>query len=215
VDPEYADAAWNKSMLLLLNGEFETGWPLYEWRWKRSDRLAAPPLAAPLWLGQEDLSGKRILLHAEQGFGDAIQFSRYTQAVAALGATVLLHVPKPLHPLLRNIAGAKEVIAHDQPLPQHDLQCPLMSLPLAFKTTLATIPARTPYLSAERERLAKWSARLGSRHRLRVGLTWAGNTQHKNDCNRSIAFAALGPLFSLPIDWVCLKRTSAMARMQN
>ena len=204
--PDYAEALWNKSLLLLLLGDFARGWPLYEWRWKRSDAPAELERAEPLWRSGEDIRGKRILLYAEQGLGDAIQFSRYASAVSSEGATVVLEVPQPLVRVLRNIQGATDVIAMGEPSPRCDLRCPLMSLPLLFNTSFATIPAATPYLRADQDLLAKWSAKLGPRTGLRVGLAWSGGAALKNDRNRSIPLATLSPLFGLPIEWICLQK---------
>jgi hypothetical protein len=178
---------------------------LYEWRWKASGAPAEPLSAKPLWRGQQGVAGKRLLLHSEQGFGDTIQFSRYANALAAAGATVVLDVPRELKALLRTIEGAAEVVAQgDQPL-HYDLHCPLLSLPFACKTVLETIPSATPYVRAEDRWLAKWSAKLGVTHDMRIGLAWSGSTVHRNDTNRSIPLAALSTLFSLPIDWICLQ----------
>jgi tetratricopeptide (TPR) repeat protein len=204
--PDYADALWNKSLLLLLLGDFANGWPLYEWRWKRSDAPNELERAEPLWHCDEDIRGKRILLYAEQGLGDAIQFSRYANVVSGEGATVVLEVPQALTQLLRSIEGAADVVAMGERSPRCDLRRPLMGLPLLFKTSLATIPAATPYLRADPERLAKWSAKLGPRARLRVGLAWSGGAALKNDRNRSIALAMLAPLLSVPVEWICLQK---------
>jgi hypothetical protein len=110
----------------------------------------------PQWLGEAPLQGKTILLHAEQGFGDAIQFCRYAKLVAARGATVVLQERPALTALLRNLEGVSRVVAGSDPLPPHDFHCPLLSLPLAFKTRLDTIPADVPYLFADPERAKRW-----------------------------------------------------------
>ena len=205
VQPDHADAQLNKSLLLLLLGKLDAGFALYEWRWKASGAPAEPQSTKPLWLGQEDVAGKRLLLHSEQGFGDTIQFSRYATALASAGATVILDVPRELKGLLRTVEGATEVVAKgDEPL-HYDLHCPLLSVPLACKTVLETIPSATPYLKAEDEWLAKWSAKLGVTRQMRIGLAWSGSALHRNDTNRSIPLAALSTLFSLPIDWICLQ----------
>jgi tetratricopeptide (TPR) repeat protein len=204
--PDYANALWNKSLLLLLLGDFTAGWPLYEWRWKRSDAPAVAERPEPLWQEGEAIRGKRVLLYAEQGLGDTIQFSRYTKLVAREGATVVLEVPRTLAELLRGIEGASHVIATGEASLPCDLRCPLMRLPLLFKTSLATVPGEVPYLRADQERLAKWSAKLGPRRRLRVGLAWSGGALLRNDRNRSIPLALLAALLRLPIDWICLQK---------
>jgi tetratricopeptide (TPR) repeat protein len=205
VQPDHADAQLNKSLLLLLQGELDAGFALYEWRWKASGAPAEPLSAKPLWLGQEDVAGKRLLLHAEQGYGDTIQFSRYANVLASAGATVILDVPRELKALLQTIEGAAEVVAPGDPPLHYDLHCPLLSLPFACKTELATIPCATPYVKAEDRWLAKWSAKLGVTRDMRIGLAWAGSARHRNDTNRSIPLAELSALFSLPIDWICLQ----------
>jgi glutathione S-transferase len=150
----------------------------------------------PLWLGREPLAGRTILLHAEQGFGDTLQFVRYAKRVSDLGATVLLEVQAPLKRLLSDIEGIAQVLARGEPLPRFDLHCPLMSLPLAFGTALSTIPADIPYLRAPADRVARWHARLGERRSLRVGIAWAGISLHKNNHQRSIALARFAALLA-------------------
>ena len=191
--------------MLLALGELVEGWLLYEWRARRSDGPAARSFSKPLWEG-ENVRGKRLLLHAEQGQGDAIQFSRYATIAAARGATVILEVPQALNTLLRGIDGVSAVVSSGSALPEYDLHCPLMRLPLVFGTTLATIPAATPYISADPQTLARWSTKLGPRKRMRVGLVWTGNPLHHNDSNRSIPFDVLAPLLDLPADWICLHK---------
>jgi tetratricopeptide (TPR) repeat protein len=197
LSPDYADAHWNESLARLCIGDFETGFAKYEWRWRTSDAdPARRVLPQPLWLGGEALEGKRILLHAEQGVGDCLQFVRYAPMVAARGATVVLAVHRELKSLLAGLAGA--VFAEGETLPHCDLRCPLASLPHAFRTTLATIPSDVPYLRAADPLAARWNARLPPSGPLRVGLAWAGNPAHKNDRRRSIPFACLAPLLAVP-----------------
>jgi hypothetical protein len=146
------------------------------------------PFTQPLWLGHESLQDKTILLYAEQGLGDTLQFCRYVKLVAARGARVIVEVQPPLVALLQDLEGASQVIAKGEPLPPFDFQCPLLSLPLAFKTNLATIPAAPSYLAAAPDKVAQWAATLGAPGRARVGLAWSGNPVHKNDHNRSMPF---------------------------
>src|SRR5258708_18482457 len=146
--PDFAEARFVESLVKLTLGDFAAGWRGYESRWGTA--AFAPHrrgFSQPLWRGDQPLAGKTVLLYAEQGYGDTIQFVRYAPQVAALGVRVILEVQPEL---TRLMAGFKdiEVIAHGQPLPAFDLQCPLMSLPLAFGTELATIPAAVPYLAA-------------------------------------------------------------------
>src|SRR5262245_49447547 len=195
LEPGHADAQFNAAMVHLLLGDFRAGWTQYEWRWRRPEGAAVQrSFAQPLWLGDRPLADKTILLHAEQGLGDAVQFIRYAPLVAARGARVLVEVPAPLKPLIEGLAGVSAVIARGEPLPAFDLHCPLLSLPLAFATELASIPDTVPYLRAGDDRIAAWAPRLPPRRGLRVGLAWSGNPALKNDRNRSIALARLAPL---------------------
>jgi tetratricopeptide (TPR) repeat protein len=194
LDPGYPMAIACEGMLHLLRGDFAAGWEKYEARWKIGD-LPPRNFSQPQWRG-EPLEGKTILLHAEQGFGDTIQFLRYLPLVAARGGKVVLEIQKPLIPLVTPAAGLT-IIARGDPLPGFDLHCPLLSLPLAFATTLHNIPATTAYLSAAPERIAHWRARIGSEPGLKVGIAWAGSPVHRNDRNRSIPIERLKPLFEL------------------
>lgn len=209
--PNNGDAYWNKSLLLLLLGRYEEGWKTYEWRWRsRGLGYAARNFAAPLWNG-EDLTGKVILLHAEQGLGDAIQFARYVPLVAARGGNVVLEVPKPLAGFFSRLDPSVTVIARGASLPQFDVQCPLMSLPMIFETTVDTIPAPNPYLSAEPKHLARWRSQLGARVKPRVGLTWAGRPGYANDFTRSMSPETLAPLLEVDCEFHCLHRDITLA----
>ena len=219
VQPDYAEAHFNKSLLLLLKGDFAAGWRGYEWRWKNPNlKLSQPDFAQPLWLGEVAIAGKTILLHSEQGFGDTIQFCRYAPLVAARGARVLLDVPAPLNDLMASLAGVAELISAKDLRPHFDLHCPLHSLPLALGTRIETFPAHVPYLAAPTQNLRRWSATLGSKHRLRVGLAWSGAPTHRNDANRSIKLHSLRPLLDLDAAFVSLQkdvRTGDAAVLQD
>jgi Tfp pilus assembly protein PilF len=171
--PDYGQAHLNRSLALLLTGEFDEGWQEYEWRFAvaRYDRN----FDQPLWSG-EPLGGRSILIHAEQGFGDALQFVRYVPAVAERGGNVVLEVPAPLVSLARTVAGASEVVAAGDPLPTFDCHCPLLSLPRVFKTNLATIPNAVPYVVIPASASAAWAERIPTTPGLRVGVVWAGTT---------------------------------------
>jgi tetratricopeptide (TPR) repeat protein len=196
LDPELAEARWNRALACLTFGDFEAGWRDYEWRWRRNTReMVARNFVQPQWRG-EDLDGKTILLHAEQGFGDSIQFIRYLPMVAAKCGQVVLEIPDDLRPLVPPIDGVVALVSRGEPLPPFDLHCPLLSLPLAFGTTVATIPAEVPYLAAPSERIEKWRKRLPDSKTPRIGLVWSGKPTHKNDHNRSIALASLKPLLA-------------------
>jgi tetratricopeptide (TPR) repeat protein len=192
IKPDYAEAYWNKSLALLLGGDYINGWQFYEWRWQR-DVFATlkRDFPQPLWLGTPSLLNKSILLHGEQGFGDTIQFFRYAKLVSDLGAQVILEVQKPLITLLTDLDGVALLTSKGEKLPEFDFQCPLMSLPLAFKTTIDTIPTRNPYIFSKLAKVAMWEAKLGNRIRPRIGIVWSGNLKHKNDHNRSISLKQL------------------------
>jgi len=189
---DLAEAYWNKSLALLLAGDFAHGWELYEWRWEQDNSKSLKrDFRQPLWSGAESLEGKTILLHSEQGLGDAIQFCRYAALVADLGARVILGVSPPLLGLLRGLAGVAELIGRGEPLPDFDYHCPLLSLPLAFNTDLESIPTPHRYLHTEPEIVSQWEARLGEKSAPRVGLVWSGSSTHKDDHNRSIPLSQL------------------------
>ncbi|HVX91659.1 MAG TPA: tetratricopeptide repeat protein [Xanthobacteraceae bacterium] len=199
VDPQFAEARLNCAIAQLMLGQFRTGWENYEWR-SRTRRLAAldRPFAVPRWTGAEPLAGRTILLHAEQGLGDTIQFVRYAPLVARRGARVVLEVQAPLRTLMTGLEDVDTVLVRGEPLPPFDLHCPLLSLPFAFGTEVATIPAHVPYLQAPSERIAAWRDRIAPLPRPRVGLAWSGSPAHRDDRNRSIALARLAPLLAVP-----------------
>jgi hypothetical protein len=203
--PGFAEAHFEAGMTRLTLGEFEVGWKEYEWRWKTgtfADKRRE--FCRPLWLGEADVSGKTVLLHAEQGFGDTIQFIRYALLLIERGAKVICEVQRELRPLLSQLDGL-EIVAEGEGLPALDMHCPLLSLPLAFRTKLETIPADIPYLSAPAEPIARWRDRL-PQDRPRVGFVWSGSTSHKNDANRSIPLARLAALLKdLPVRCVSLQ----------
>ena len=187
--------------------DFENGWELYEWRWKRENFTSRKRnFSQPLWLGVESLANKTILLHAEQGLGDTIQFCRYIPLVKKLGARVLLEVPKPLMELLEDFEGVDELLEAGKKLPEFDYQCPLLSLPLSFKTELNAIPSPTPYLQSNAEKIMVWSQRLGAKSKHRIGLVWSGSTIHKNDSNRSLALADLINYLPQNFEYVSLQK---------
>ncbi len=178
----------NVSLLHLLTGNFEAGWAGREARWTKAEKVSYPKFGQPMWLGGEEIKGKTLLIHVDEGLGDTIQFVRYIPSVAALGAHIILVVERPLRALLSNFPDVSQCLAlSTDALPAFDMHCPITNLPLAFGTRLDTIPAEVPYLplpSAEQTRI--WEDRLGVHDRLRVGLVWSGNPRHKNDHNRSI-----------------------------
>lgn len=204
--PDLAEAHLNQAMIHLLRGDFERGLPEFEWRWREGQLAGARrDFAVPQWQGDTDPAGRTVLVHAEQGLGDTLQFARYAPLLAARGARVVLEVQPPLRELLRSLTGGVEVIGRGDALPAPDLHCPLLSLPLAFGTRLESIPAPVGYLKADPARVARWQARLGPAAGPRVGLVWSGNPDHNNDRNRSLSLAALAPLFGPGFEFVSLQ----------
>jgi len=168
-------AYMNRAYAALLAGDFANGWVDHEWRWKARPQMLDPRFPdRTQWLGRESLLGKRIILRSEQGHGDTLQFSRYAKQVADLGATVIFEVQSELAALLANLEGVSQLVLRGEPLPAFDFHCPLMSLPLAFRTSLATIPAQVPYLVADPLKTRLWKDKLGPRTKPRVGLVWSG-----------------------------------------
>lgn len=206
IDPGHADAHFNEALALLTVGELRAGFETFEWRWKRTGMEGhRRSLGRPLWLGEYPLARKTILLHAEQGLGDTIQFVRYAPLVARMGATVILEVQPELKELLGSVEGVSAVVARGDPLPAFDVHCPLASLPLAFRTEPATVPAAIPYLAASEDWIAKWRG-LESMPTPRVALAWSGRPTHANDRNRSIPLASLAPLAASPAGFISIQR---------
>ncbi|HXW50039.1 MAG TPA: tetratricopeptide repeat protein [Xanthobacteraceae bacterium] len=202
----HADAHFNRSLALLTLGQYRRGFEDYEWRWRRTGIHPQKSRGRPLWLGEYPLHRKTVLLHAEQGLGDTIQFARYVPLLAAGGATVVLEVQAELKSLMSGLGGATRVLARGEAPPPFDVHCPLGSLPLAMKTEIETVPAPIPYLAADADRVRHWSARIDALPRPRIAVAWSGNPAHENDRNRSIPFAALAPLFAVPAGFVSIQR---------
>ncbi|HET7885953.1 MAG TPA: tetratricopeptide repeat protein [Bradyrhizobium sp.] len=204
--PDFPEAHFELALAHLTLGDFGAGWKAYEWRWKTNafaDKRRS--FRQPQWLGDVSLAGKTVLLHAEQGFGDTLQFIRYAPLVASRGARVICEVQGELTSLLSQFENL-EIVAKGGALPPFDLHCPLMSLPFAFGTELASVPAQMSYLKAPADRLAHWRERLGEGGP-RVGFVWSGSSAHKNDANRSIPLAKLSRLLAeLPLRCVSLQR---------
>lgn len=207
LSPELADVQLNKAYVKILLGDYSEGWRLHEARWRHSNRKIVPRnFPQPLWTGHGDLVGKTILLHAEQGYGDSIQFSRYVPRVEALGADVLLDAPQPLVGLLSTLTDSVRVIPSGSRLPDFDCHCPLMSLPFAFGTTVDSVPADTPYLTVAADKQVQWRDRIGPPTKPRIGLVWSGNPQHTNDHNRSILLALLNEILEADCEFHCLQK---------
>lgn len=196
--PDDAQAHFTRALVLLTLGRLREGFGEYEWRWKW-DGFTAPrrDFAQPVWDGR-DLAGKTILLYTEQGYGDAIQFVRFATMAAQRGGEVVTLCPPGLKSLLESVGGISRVVGEDETLPQFDVQLPMLSLPYVLSIELGTIPAQVPYLSAPADQRALWQGKLDGKSVLKVGLVWAGSSQHANDRNRSIRLSRLTPLASIP-----------------
>jgi len=180
IDPHFIEAQWNQSLLYLLQGDYTKGWPLYETRWSNpncSSFKRNRHFSQPLWLGDSSLVGKTILLHAEQGFGDAIQFIRYAPEVRELSSATVVEVHKSLVDLFSQSMPNIQFVAKGSQLPDFDVQTPLMSLPLAFRSTLENIPNSHPYLQANPILTGNWLERMGHDFTLKVGLVWSGGVR--------------------------------------
>lgn len=208
IKPDFANAWWNKSLSLLLAGDFENGWPLYEWRWRSVQLATDRPWTAPRWDGQTDLTGKTILLFAEQGFGDTIHFIRYALEIKARGAArVVVEVQAALAKLMARMPGLDGIAIQGSGMVAHDIQCPLMSLPGLLQTRLHNIPAPIPYLKVDPALRSLWQNRLGARtDKPRIGIAWSGRPTHNNDHHRSLPLARLLPLLSDRFEWVSLQK---------
>lgn len=206
--PNYVEAHWNEAYLRLLIGDFERGLAQSEWRWQNTALGLEPrKLTQPLWRGEEPLAGKTILLYGDEGLGDAIFYCRYAPLIAARGAGVILEVDKGLHALLAGLPGVTRCVspgeARDLGPGAFDLHCPMSSLPLAFGTRTASIPATVPYLP---DTSPKRPALLGAKDRPRIGLAWSGNPRHGNDRNRSVPLEVLRPLLDTNATFVSLQK---------
>jgi tetratricopeptide (TPR) repeat protein len=205
-DPGSAQAEYNESLCLLTVGDFRRGWRQYEARWRMNDfREQQRGFLQPLWLGDKDVRGRTLLLHAEQGQGDTLQFARYVPQVAARGARVVLEVQPTLKSLLARIEGAERVLGRGEMLPPFHLHCPLMSLPLALGGE-GVPPAAVPYLQPSPAAVRKWEALLGEKAAMRIGVVWSGQPGHHNDRNRSLALERLLPLAATGAQLVSLQK---------
>jgi tetratricopeptide (TPR) repeat protein len=206
IDSRFAEANFNKSLLLLLLADFDAGLPMYEWRWKRKNAESIKYPKVPLWQG-EDISKKSIYVYPEQGFGDFIQYVRYIFDLKNIAGKVILEVPEALYELLLPIFGLGcTLIKPGLDTPRFDYRCPIMSLPLAFKTDLNSIPGPVSYLSVSQEKSAEWLVKLGEKTRPRIGLIWSGNPAHQLDQQRSIPLSVFAPILDMPFEFYALQK---------
>jgi tetratricopeptide (TPR) repeat protein len=190
--PDYVEAHLGRAQAWLQMGDFERGWPEFEWRWRRKE-FPPRPFAQPLWDGSP-LAGRTILLHAEQGFGDTLQFIRFTPLVKQRGGHVIVECQDVLLPLLATGPGIDRIVARESALPPFDTHAPLVSLPRILRTTLAAVPAEVPYLAADPGSLERWRPAVGSDQAFKIGIAWQGNPGHSNDRNRSVPLVHFEPL---------------------
>ncbi|MDX2229458.1 MAG: tetratricopeptide repeat protein [Leptolyngbyaceae cyanobacterium bins.349] len=210
LQPDMALAHKNLGHALLLTGDFLQGFEEIEWRWQQPG-WTRRPFTQPEWDGS-DLTGKTILLYAEQGMGDTLQFIRYVPLVKAKGGQVLVECQPELIPLLAQLPGCDRWMPQDSPLPAFDLHAPLMSLPRLFHTTLETIPADIPYLTVDPTPAPPHPR---TPHPLKVGIVWAGNPNHRNDRWRSCALEQFHPLFELAeVNFYSLQKGAAEQQLQ-
>ena len=206
LNPAFVEAYWNKALALLQLGRFTEGWVLHESRWaKPSFQPIVRNFPQPIWDGSFAIAGKTLLLHAEQGLGDTLQFVRYAELAKALGARVALEVQAPLVALFDGQLGVDALVKQGDPLPPFECHCPLMSLPLAFQTTLSSIPSAVPYLKPSPEKERFWAEKLGPTLQLRVGLVWSGDPRHQNDKQRSMALSELMAALPPGFEYVSLQ----------
>jgi tetratricopeptide (TPR) repeat protein len=224
IKPDYAPARFEQSMALLALGDLPRGFAAYEARWATAE--FAPQrrdFTAPLWRGAENLAGKTLLLHAEQGFGDTLHFVRYAPLLAQQGATIVLEVQPQLKALLSPIDGVSMVLARGEALPPFDLHCPLLSLPLACGTRLDTIPRNVPYLAADPEKTAFWGIRLAAyADKKKIGLVWAGEARKYDanaaaiDARRSVSLAHFAPLADIGnVQFFSLQKGTPATQVQD
>jgi len=205
--PNFAEAHVHAAYVMLLKGNFELGWREYEWRWAVPDFLAVRrKFQQHVWNG-EQLNGERLFLHAEQGFGDTLQFSRYASVAAAMGGKVILECQPTLVRLMQTLPGVDEVIAQGDPVPAFDLHLPLLSCPMRLGTTLKTIPNEVPYLFAEKKLVSKWKKKLSGKKGLKVGIVWQGMSSKLSLPDRACPLSAFKPLLKNPdIDLFSLQK---------
>lgn len=206
-DANYAEAHWNASLCLLQMGRFERGWMEYEWRDRRREIQGKwPVFECQRWDPAFDLKGKTLLIHAEQGLGDTLQFCRFVPLTANLGGRVIFRVPATLIELMKTLLPKPEVVSEADDLPNIDYECPLLSMPHLLQIGEGAFSATSPYLRVDETRVRGWQEALGAKTRLRIGVAWSGNPNHQSDDLRSMALSQLAPLFALDAEWVCLQK---------
>jgi len=217
--PDRFDARMTLAVTLLMAGRLSEGWEAYEWRWRAVEAAAlAPDVPGRSWRGERIGPGETLLVVAEQGLGDTLQFCRYVPLISE-GGRVIVQVQPALKRLLATLPGDAEILARGEQLPVVDWRCPMLSLPFALAHTAPAIPTAIPYLAADTERAARWRQRLGAAPGVRVGLVWAGDPRKHQpgvaavDARRSIALDAMAPLAGIDgVSFVSLQKGEPAAQ---
>ncbi|NWF97982.1 MAG: tetratricopeptide repeat protein [Nitrospirae bacterium] len=214
--PSLASAHFNLAMLLLLKNNFSKGWEEYEWRWKTSDFKSIKfNYSQPLWDGS-DKNGRIILLHAEQGLGDTIHFMRYIKLVIEKNMEVIFRCPKELISLAKYSFPEVKIIPFEESLPDFEVHCPLMSLPLILKTTIDSIPAQIPYISVDSSLINFWTEKIKDNSNLKIGIAWSGNPKYKRDKQRSCSLKNFLEILKIkPISFYSLQKGSGSEQVKE
>ena len=215
INTNYGEAHWNLSLALLLSGKFKEGWKEYEWRWTSVAKADQRHLPGIFWDGS-DIKEHTILLYSEQGIGDTIQFIRYASLVAKRDSKVIVECSKDLVPLAQSVEGVYKAIPYSKHPPETDFQCPLLSLPYIFNTTLENIPAEKPYIIADPILCQKWREKVHNfSSKFKIGLVWAGRPTHNKDRYRSFALGTFGPLAHEDIGFFSLQKGKASEQTKH
>jgi tetratricopeptide (TPR) repeat protein len=218
IAPDAAHAHWNEGLIRLLLGDYERGWEKYEWRWRNQQLNMGLRIGdSPRWRGHEDLRDRTVLVHAEQGFGDSIQFVRYVPMLAARGAAVVLACHESLRPLFARVEGVGEVVTSEHALPRFDYHVSLISLPYAFSTMLNNIPARVPYVSVDKASAQKWRRRIEALGPgFKVGVAWSGNPKFPGAAAKTCSLGQLQGLLEMPgCTFVSLQKGDAASEIDR
>lgn len=200
--PDYPLAHFSRSLSYLTLGNFEKGWPEYEWRWAAYNEKPKS-FPQPTWSGQ-DLMGKRIFIYAEQGFGDTFQFIRYGKILKDMGAYVIAQTQHHLKTIIAQCPYLDEVVSDREPIPAFDYHCALMSIPMVVRTTIETVPNEIPYLHADHTLVSEWHQKLSTDKNFKIGICWQGNKQYRNVylkkevAGKAMELSTFAPLASLP-----------------
>lgn len=198
IQADFGDAIWNETLCNLMLGRFTISPEKLEWLWTKGFLgRQAPGFSCPVWTGRQGLGGKAILLHEDQGLGDAILSARYVSQLVRKGAAVYFGLVPQVRPLMERIEGVTRVLTSSVPDPAIDFQCPISSLPFAFGTTRSTIPAPIPYLSMDQAAVAAWRSKLAASGEKLVAICWRGSPNYIDDADRSIGFSRIASILAV------------------